>query len=149
MKKLIVHVMIAVTILFGCYNLIWYFGAYKPYDELQNNFPEIEESGVKIYADKDDFQYSVSVPDYLLWNGNLAITEQDIQYALIIWMKPFRSGFSQGVLFNGYNNLNVQIMLKNSSTVESEEDQPIVDENDTVISMLFNKANQVWMLGLE
>ena len=124
MKKLIVHVMIAVTILFGCYNLIWYFGAYKPYDELQNNFPEIEESGVKIYADKDDFQYSVSVPDYLLWNGNLAITEQD-------------------------NNLNVQIMLKNSSTAESEEDQPIVDENDTVISMLFNKANQVWMLGLE
>ena len=52
MKKLIVHVMIAVTILFGCYNLIWYFGAYKPYDELQDNFPEIEESGVKIYADK-------------------------------------------------------------------------------------------------
>lgn len=104
---------------------------------------------MKIYADKDDFQYSVSVPDYLLWNGNLAITEQDIQYALIIWMKPFRSGFSQGVLFNGYNNLNVQIMLKNSSTAESEEDQPIVDENDTVISMLFNKVNQVWMLGLE
>ena len=143
MKKLIVHVMIAVTILFGCYNLIWYFGAYKPYDELQDNFPEIEESGVKIYADKDDFQYSVSVTDYLLWNGNLAITEQDIQYALIIWMKPFRSGFSQGVLFNGYNNLNVQIMLKNSSTADSEEDQRIVDENDTVISMLFNKAKQV------
>lgn len=37
-EKLIVHVMIAVTILFGCYNLIWYFGAYKPYDELQDNF---------------------------------------------------------------------------------------------------------------
>ena len=48
MKKLIVHVMIAVTILFGCYNLIWYFGAYKPYDELQDNFPEIVEAGVMI-----------------------------------------------------------------------------------------------------
>lgn len=101
MKKLIVHVMIAVTILFGCYNLIWYFGAYKPYDELQDNFPEIEESGVKIYADKDDFQYSVSVPDYLLWNGNLAITEQDIQYALIIWMKPFRSGLVKVYFLTG------------------------------------------------
>ena len=43
----------------------------------------------------------------------------------------------------------VQIMLKNSSTAEAEEDQPIVDENGTVISMLFNKANKVWMLGLE
>ena len=114
-------------------------------DNLENAKENLEEAK----TDKDDFQYSVSVPDYLLWNGNLAITEQDIQYALIIWMKPFRSGFSQGVLFNGYNNLNVQIMLKNSSTAESEEDQPIVDENDTVISMLFNKANQVWMLGLE
>ena len=114
-------------------------------DNLENAKENLEEAK----TDKDDFQYSVSVPDYLLWNGNLAITEQDIQYALIIWMKPFRSGFSQGVLFNGYNNLNVQIMLKNSSTAESEEDQPIVDEKDTVISMLFNKANQVWMLGLE
>lgn len=133
----------------GCYNLIWYFGAYKPYNDLQDNFPEIEESGMKIYVDKDDFQYSVAVPDYLLWNGNLAVTEQDIQYALIVWIKPFKSGFNQGILFNGYNNLNTQIMLKNNSTAEIEEDQAVVDENNTVISMLFNKANEVWMLGLE
>lgn len=149
MKKITVYCVITLMILFGCYNLIWYFGAYKPYNDLQDSFPEIEESGVKIYADEDNFQYSVNVPDYLLWNGNLAITEQDIQYALIIWMEPFKSGFSQGILFNGYNNLNAQIMLKNRNTAEVEEDQQIVDNNNTVISMLFDKANEVWMLGLE
>lgn len=149
MKKLLVRIMLVLLVLFGCYNLLWYFGSYRPYNELQNGFPEIAESGVRIYADEDDFQYSVSVPEYLLWNGNLAVTEQNIQYALIVWMKPFRSGYNQGVLFNEYNNLSVQMMLKNRSTAEAAEDQPVVDENSAVISMLFDKANNVWKLGLE
>lgn len=149
MKKLLVRIMLVLLVLFGCYNLLWYFGSYRPYNELQNGFPEIAESGVRIYADEDDFQYSVSVPEYLLWNGNLAVTERNIQYALIVWMKPFGSGYSQGVLFNEYNDLRVQVMLKNRSTAEAAEDQPVVDENSAVISMLFDKANNVWKLGLE
>ena len=36
----------------------------------------------------------MSVPDYLLWNGNLAIAESDVRYALIIWIKPFHQGIS-------------------------------------------------------
>ena len=84
MKKKIKYIGIVLVILFCCYNLFWYFGSYKPYNEFQKDFPEIEESGVKIYTDKDGFQYSVSVPDYLLWNGNLAIAESDVRYALII-----------------------------------------------------------------
>lgn len=102
-----------------------------------------------IYEDGEDFWYSVFVPGYLRWNGNLAITEPEFQYALIIWMKPFGSGYSSGIIFNGYNNLNIQIMLKNSFAAMEEEDQPVVDENDTVISMLFQKANEVWKLESE
>ena len=52
MKKKIKYIGIVLVILFCCYNLFWYFGSYKPYNEFQKDFPEIEESGVKIYTDK-------------------------------------------------------------------------------------------------
>lgn len=89
MKKKIVYIIIILVSIFCCYNLFWYFLEYKPYKDLQNGFPEIENSGVKVYTDEDNFQYSVSVPDYLLWNGNLAVAEADVQYALIIWMHHY------------------------------------------------------------
>ena len=117
-EEKIKYIGIVLVILFCCYNLFWYFGSYKPYNEFQKDFPEIEESGVKIYTDKDGFQYSVSVPDYLLWNGNLAIAESDVRYALIIWIKPFHQGISQGVLFNDYKDLNTQIMLSSAKKLK-------------------------------
>lgn len=149
MKKKIRYIGIVLFIIFCCYNVFWYFESYRPYQEFQKDFPEIEESGVKIYTDKDGFQYSVSAPDYLLWNGNLAIAESDVQYALIIWIKPFRQRSSQGVLFNDYNNLNTQIMLSSSSEADDPEDQWIVDENSTILTSMFEKANKVWNLGLK
>lgn len=135
--------------LFGCCNLIWYLGSYKPYNDLQKDFPEIEASGSKIYVDEADLQYSVSVPKYLLWNGNLVISESNVQYALIIWQKPFGNGATQGILFNNYHDLNTQIMLKSSSEAEAPEDQTVVDRNLELISTLFEKANEVWHLELE
>ena len=149
MKKKIIFIIAIVVILFGCYNLIWYFGVYRPYNELQIKFPEIEESGKYIYTDEEGFQYSVAVPNYLLWNGNLAIAKSDVQYALIVWLKPFQRGTKQGVIFSGYDDLNTQIMLKNSRKAEDQEDQSIVEKNSSIISMLFHKANKVWNLELE
>ena len=86
----------------------------------------------------------ISTPDsilYLLWNGNLAIAESDVRYALIIWIKPFHQGISQGVLFNDYKDLNTQIMLSSSKKAEDQEDQWIVDENSTILTTIFEKAN--------
>ena len=48
MKKKIKYIGIVLVILFCCYNLFWYFGSYKPYNEFQKDFPEIEESGVNV-----------------------------------------------------------------------------------------------------
>ena len=148
MKKKIKYIGIVLVILFCCYNLFWYFGSYKPYNEFQKDFPEIEESGVKIYTDKDGFQYSVSVPDYLLWNGNLAIAESDVRYALIIWIKPFHQGISQGVLFNDYKDLNTQIMLSSSKKLKIKKINGLLMKI-TILTTIFEKANKVWNLGLK
>ena len=69
--------------------------------------------------------------------------------SLIIWIKPFHQGISQGVLFNDYKDLNTQIMLSISKKAEDQEDQWIVDENSTILTTIFEKANKVWNLGLK
>lgn len=144
--KIIIIVLLSA---FLVYNLVWYFGEYKVYIDLQKEFPEIEDSGVKIYVDEDNFQYSVSTPDYLLWNGNLAIAEENVQYALIIWLQPFKHESKQGILFNGYKGLNTQIMIKSQDKAEDLTDQSIILENQDLISKLFEKANYVWGLRLK
>ena len=63
--------------------------------------------------------------------------------------KPFHQGISQGVLFNDYKDLNTQIMLSSSKKAEDQEDQWIVDENSTILTTIFEKANKVWNLGLK
>jgi hypothetical protein len=53
------------------------------------------------------------------------------------------------VLFNDYKDLNTQIMLSSSKKAEDQEDQWIVDENSTILTTIFEKANKVWNLGLK
>lgn len=149
MKKKTCYLFIILGIIFIIYNLVWYFGWYNPHNILQNNFPEIEKSGVKIYTDEEGFQYSVATPDYLMWNGNLSISEPNNEYTLIIWKKPFKDEFDKGIILNGYKDLNTQIMLKRSDTAEEKEDQSIVENNINIFHTLFEKANKVWKLRLE
>lgn len=42
-----------------------------------------------------------------------------------------------------------QIMLSSSKKAEDQEDQWIVDENSTILTTIFEKANKVWNLGLK
>ena len=62
---------------------------------------------------------------------------------------PLMELINQGVLFNDYKDLNTQIMLSSSKKAEDQEDQWIVDENSTILTTIFEKANKVWNLGLK
>jgi hypothetical protein len=113
------------------------------------NFPEIEQSGVKIYVDEEKYQYSVSLPKYLTWNGNLAISEENVKYALIIWFTPFGKKSETGIILNDVGGAIGQIELKDSVTAMKNEDQTIVDSNKELIQQLYGKANIVWDLELK
>ena len=52
-------------------------------------------------------------------------------------------------IVNDYKDLNTQIMLSSSKKAEDQEDQWIVDENSTILTTIFEKANKVWNLGLK
>lgn len=139
-----IAVLCVLLIAFGIYNAVWYLGAYKPYKAYQSGFPEIEQSKVRVYTDEDDFQYSVTVPKYLSWNGNLAVSEKNVDYALIIWLKPFGNGSEQGVILKSADGTANEIMLKNKTTAADGSQQKDVDENQKIISLLCEKAETVW-----
>lgn len=149
MKKKIKITIISVVLVFIIYNLIWYFGSFKVYHDLQKSFPEIQQSGVKVYVDDDKFQYSVAVPGYLSWDGNLAVSEEHMKYSLLIWLKPFGTNAREGVMLNDEAGISTQIDLKNSTTASRQADQKMVHSNEKRIAQLYNKANKVWNLELK
>ena len=61
----------------------------------------------------------------------------------------YTSDAADDMLFNDYKDLNTQIMLSSSKKAEDQEDQWIVDENSTILTTIFEKANKVWNLGLK
>lgn len=84
-KGILKYVLIVSCFVFLIYNIIWYFGTYKVFQEYQKSFPEVADSGVKIYVDEENYQYGVRIPSYLCWNGSMAVSEQNANHALVIW----------------------------------------------------------------
>ncbi|EKC59317.1 hypothetical protein LEA_13428, partial [human gut metagenome] len=44
---------------------------------------------------------------------------------------------------------NTQLCCQVAKKTEDQEDQWIVDENSTILTTIFEKANKVWNLGLK
>ena len=148
-KKKYLYSVTFLLLLFAIYNLVWFFARYNYFAKYEKEFPLVADSGKKIYVDSDGYNYSVAMPRYLSWNGNLSIVEKDFQYALIIWKKPFEDTYKTGILFNGYNGITNQIELTDSKTADYPDCQKIVDENQLLIDQLYDRANTVWNLGLQ
>lgn len=148
-KKVIVCAVIIVSLAFLGYNAIWYFGTYRVYSQYEKEFEEVADSGVKIFVDDAEYQYSVKKPGYLLWDGNLAISEKNVEHALIIWVGFCGNNTSEGVIFTNENGEMLQIELKNKSLAVEPYNQEYVDNNSEIISKLYEKANNQWNLEIE
>ncbi len=148
-KGILKYVLIVSCFVFLIYNIIWYFGTYKVFQEYQKSFPEVADSGVKIYVDEENYQYSVKIPSYLCWNGSMAVSEQNANHALIIWRGFGGKKELEGIILTTETGEMVQIELENSSKAVDSENQNMVDENLDLIHMLYEKANNVWGLELK
>ena len=149
MKKKIFIVVSFLILLFGIYNLFWFFAIYKPVTDYEKNFKEFENSGVKIYDDEDGYSYSVKKPDYLALYGNLSITKHDLKESLIVWVGVFGKVKNIGVEFVDDNGKATQIELKNNKAPKYSEYKDIVKEKEETIDLLFIKAKKVWGIELE
>ena len=149
MKSKLKYILLIVLVLFIAYNFIWYFGIYKVYSGYEKDFPVIEDSGVKIYVDNDEYQYSVNKPSYLLWDGNLAVAEKDIKHGLIIWLDFGGKRGCEGVILTNNSGEMKQIELIKRDKAKNEVDQDIVDENRDTIDLLYEKAEDIWNLEMD
>lgn len=148
MKKSISAVIITILILFMAYNIVWYLFSYSKYGEYEKDFKEIADSGVKIYVDDEEYQYSVKKPSYLSWVGNLAITDNKLQNSLIIWLDPSGADTTSGVILEDKNNEVIQIEMKDKKTAVDKRNQKIVDSYSNEILKLYNKAKKIWKLEI-
>lgn len=136
------------VLLFAIYNLVWYFCSYNVYKSYVKDIPEVGDSGKYVYEDEEDYHYSVKLPAYLCFDGNLSVSEEEIDHALIIWIESGGKKIKAGVILTVDGEW-VQIELKDSVTAEEQEYQYLIDENTEKINTLFEKANKKWNLGLE
>lgn len=148
MKVNILVVIKVILLLFVAYNIVWYFFSYKKYSKYEQNFKEIADSGVKIYVDDEEYQYSVKKPGYLMWDGNLAITDNNLENSVIIWLDSFGSDITSGVMIMDENNEVMQIEMKDKTTALDKRDQKIVDSYNDEISKLYDKARDIWRLEM-
>lgn len=148
MKVNILVVIKVILLLFVAYNIVWYFFSYKKNSKYEQNFKEIADSGVKIYVDDEEYQYSVKKPGYLMWDGNLAITDNNLENSVIIWLDSFGSDITSGVMIMDENNEVMQIEMKDKTTALDKRDQKIVDSYNDEISKLYDKARDIWRLEM-
>ena len=133
----------AAALLFGVYNLWWYFQVYAPYKPYTEGFSVFEE-GVSYYWNPEDgFLYNVKLPDYLRWTGNLCIATRDNNNALLIW--PGRTRETEyGLDLDG-----VQFRVRVTEDMEPLDSayQGLVDEHREIDDRLLKRANEVWDLA--
>lgn len=148
MKKKISVVIKVILLLFVAYNIVWYLFSYSKYSKYEKDFKEIADSGVKIYVDEEEYQYSVKKPGYLSWVGNLAITDNNLENSVIIWLDSIGSDITSGVMIVDENNEVMQIEMKDKTTALDKRNQKIVDSYNDEISKLYDKARDIWKLEI-
>ena len=147
-KKIVRNIIIVAVILFGIYNLIWYWGMYRPCLAYEGEFSEFEDSGDYMLIDEEDYQYSVKTPDYLQWTGNLGITNSELSPALIIWVGFGGKVDSTGIMIKNAADDVEQIELTQDRKAVYSEQEQLVDSNKSVINDMFERAEKIWSLEI-
>jgi hypothetical protein len=138
----------SVVFIIVAYSLVWYIVSYKPYAKYEEGFQEFDKTGKKLYVDNEGYTYSVKKPDYFNWTGNLAIVDMEDKASLIIWPIDNGKNMEVGVIIedNGVSN---QIELKDKKTAVYDDQQELVNQYNEQIEILYNKANEVWGIGID
>ena len=135
------------------YNLVWYFGRYRIFYEKYKTLVELGSDG-KLLVDNDDYNIYVNLPRYLIWEeGNLAVSMPYIDYgngewspgdAIIIWLNSFSGSTSEVGYISESQTNSEQIYLIDRRTARYKEQQATVDNKQTNIDLLYNKAISIW-----
>lgn len=149
MKRKRMYIVISLMVLFGIYNVIWYTCSYQIIEKYEKEFEEVADSGEKLYIDAEGCQYSVKTPGYLLWDGNLAIVDEENKQAMIIWIEHGGKKVTTGIVVQSEPGIWIQMEMLDQKTAAESDRQEIADRYQQDIARLYAKAYETWGLEIE
>ena len=140
-KKVIILLMV-ICLLFGVYNLIWYFTTQVKYSTYSENMDEFIPNRSYVLEGEDGYLYNVKYPDYLSFTGNLGVSNNNNEVSLIIWPSIFgedKYGLKIDTIDDSY-----EIIIDREMKAEVSEDDKIIEKYKEEIEKLFQKADERW-----
>lgn len=140
-KKIIILLMV-ICLLFGVYNLIWYFTTQVKYSTYSENMDEFIPNRSYVLEGEDGYLYNVKYPDYLSFTGNLGVSNNNNEVSLIIWPSIFgedKYGLKIDTIDDSY-----EIIIDREMKAEVSEDDKIIEKYKEEIEKLFQKADERW-----
>jgi len=140
-------VLVAILVLFGLYNLIWYAVVWGKYEKFVEGMRELYYHRTYVIDELDGYTYNVKIPNYLSFTGNLGIQRtQDANCALIVWPKIFKET-EYGVILKDESGRNYAIKLTfdaEPAESTSNEGKRLVAKYSAEIDELFDRASRQW-----
>lgn len=127
-------------------NIAWYAKVKSTYGPYLEKVPK-NSLGLNYKKDDDGYHYNVSKPSYLSLEGNLAVTEKDDKYGIIIWPSATKkNSYKYGVTIVKDEFMNIVEVDEELNPLDnySEEVVELVSKSKYDLTILFNKANELW-----
>lgn len=140
--KKIFFIIAAIVLSFGAYNIFWYFSIISKYKDYSENMDELIAYKSYFLNPHDGYLYNVKYPDYLTFTGNLGISDEKNNLALIIW--PSLYGENEYGVRIITDEETYEIMVDKNMKAANSSFNSIIDEYKEEIEKLFEKANKQW-----
>lgn len=141
-KRRVIIILTVIGVLFGLYNLIWYFTTQSKYGNYIDHMDEFVANRSYILNPGDGYLYNVKYPDYLTFTGNLGISDDNHLISLIIW-PSFIGENKYGVRITDNDNV-YEVMLDKEMKAKESENNEIIDKHIGEIQEMFQKADEQW-----
>lgn len=157
--KMIITGLTFLFVIFGIWNLYWYFNAYHFYEGFvtMKNGKEIPQDPLDSYSKIiGDYSVSVEMPSYLVMEGNLSVCHvggDDSDPFLIIW--PKRNGKTMyGIGLNSEYDIQQQLYVDEKGrlipTINAEdiieEQKEELNRHQKEVKNLLEVAHDTWNL---
>lgn len=146
-KKKTIKVLIIIIIIGIVINLGWLGIVKLKYDGYKEPLKFSDKMKVYYNVDDDEYTYSLRMPNYMSFTGNLSVSKIDDD-SIIIWPK-IDGSMKIGVILIEDKSA-YEVYIDNDLNVVGDYDKEVIDvvlKHKDNIKKLYDKANEMWDLN--
>lgn len=139
-------IFIFIILVFVVINISWFSITSIKYNKFVKDLPKFGP-GLSYGTLKDGYNYHVKKPNYLVYTGNLAVSNSETGELLIIWPLIF-GGYEYGIRIQQGETAYEIYVDKNMNPIDKDDTYAvqIIEEHKAGIEALLTKANEMWPL---